>query len=188
RYEIMIQKIAQIREEKKFEGVFQYELMDLYDGIDLYDQSIKNLEDLIKEYPNCFEEDVITEILNQAKETGRKANKSPNSYAHYQERKFLECVQERIYIKIGALHVNPPHIIGERPIPIRIYNYGINGDYATRIITDLNYTRQDDELECLGISYTGTRIEYFQNFVMTSDQIKVSGIKPVKLKSMIKEN
>lgn len=184
----MIQKITQINEEKKFEGTFQYELMDLSKGILRYDQSIKVLKDLIKEYPNCLEKDVITGILNQAKEKGRKANKSPNSYAHYQDKYFVDCAQEKIYVKIGALHVNPSAIIGYENVPIRIYNYGINGNYASRIIADLNYTREDNQLECLGISYTGTRIDYFENFVMTSDQIKVCGIKTVKLKSMIKEN
>ena len=104
-----------------------------------------------------------------------------------QEKHFVECVQEKTYVKIGAFHVNPKDFIDLRNVPIRIYNYGINGHYANRIIVDLNYDQKDDELECLGISH----IEPWANlvtFIMTSEQIEFSGINPVKLKSMIKEN
>ena len=45
----MIQKIAQINEEKKFEGMAKYGLLDEEKGV-------------IQEYPNCLEEEVITDF------------------------------------------------------------------------------------------------------------------------------
>ncbi len=182
----MIQKVSQIREEKKFEGIVKYDLLGLRGGVLLYEQGLKILKDLIEEYPNCLEEDVVTEILNQAKEMGRRANRSPNSYAHYQDKHVIDCIQEKVYVKIGAFHVNPQNVMDLRNVPIRIYNYGIRGPYANRILVDLNYDREEDELECLGISQTEP-YSNLKTYVMTSEQIKF-GINPVKLKSMRKEN
>lgn len=183
----MIQKIAQIKEEKKFEGIVQYGLLYEEKGILHYKKSLEMLKSLIKEYPNCLEEEVVTDILNQAKEKGRRANKIPNSYAHYQDAYSMDGIQEKVYVKIGAFHVNPQSVIDLRNVPIRIYKYGINGHYVNRIIVDLNYDRTDDELECFGISQTEPWSN-LKTFVMTSEQIRLSGMNPMKLKSIIKEN
>lgn len=183
----MIQKIAQINEEKKFEGMAKYGLLDEEKGVLHYKKSLEILKGLIQKYPNCLEEEVITDFLNQAKEKGRRANKSPNSYAHYQDAYSMETVQEKVYVKIGAFHVNPQSVIDLRNVPIRIYKYGINGHYVNRIIVNLNYDRIDDKLECFGVSQTEPW-SHLKTFVMTSEQIRLSEINPVKLKSIIKEN
>jgi len=184
---MIIKKMAQIREEKKFDNIMSYDLLELNSGIRYYEQGLEALKALIKAYPDCLEEEAIEKTLNQAKEMGRRANKSPNSYSHYQDEFFVEGVKYRNYIKIGSFRMNPQSAMDLRNVPIRLYNYGINGSYANRTIVDLKYDRYDDQLECIGISHTEPYSTLHTSF-MTEVQIKFSEIGSVKLKSMTRGN
>jgi len=184
----MIQKITQIKEENKFEDVVEYSLLGRNQAMSCYLKSLIVLKNLIKEYPNCFEKGVIEGMLNQVKEKGRRSNRRPNSYSHYQDECRVEGKREKNYIKIGTIHPYTYELVNIRDIPIRIYRYGISGNCVDRTIVDFNYDQEEDKLDCIGISLTEPWVTILKTEVMTNEEIIRSGMSPIKLKSILKEN
>ncbi len=155
--------------------------------IKYYRESLMILINLIKEYPNCLEKEVIEDMLNQVKEKGRRSNKSLNLYSHYQEECKVDGIREKHYVKIGSIPTYTYELVNIRNIPIRIYRYGIRGNYVNRNIVDFNYNQEEDKLDCIGISETEPYL-ILKTYVLTQEQIRRSAMNPVKLKYILKEN
>lgn len=184
----MIQKITPIVGDKRFTGITEYFLMREDTQKSNYDLCIKIIKVLLEEFPNCLDESEINRILEKTEALAQRQKKDPNTYFHYQQQHNFRFDNQKsmMYLKVGALKVDNNITIDlSRNVPIQLYNYYSEGpEYATKLITDFEYNRSSDTLDCVGMAYVEPWDNTYRTFIGISNQLDTMQDRIIKLKDL----